>query len=70
VVSETTCLGAAYAAGLAVGYWPDIDSLRANWQKSMEWTPRMGSAERGRGYRKWKKAVKRTMDWTDADEEA
>jgi len=70
VVSETTCLGAAYAAGLAVGYWPDIESLRANWKKSMEWTPRMGSAERGRGYRKWKKAVKRTMDWTDADEEA
>jgi glycerol kinase len=70
VVSETTCLGAAYAAGLAVGYWPDIESLRANWKISMEWTPRMGSAERGRGYRKWKKAVKRTMDWMDGDEEA
>jgi glycerol kinase len=70
VVSETTCLGAAYAAGLAVGYWPDIESLRANWKKSIEWTPRMSAAERGRGFRKWKKAVKRTMDWTDADEEA
>jgi glycerol kinase len=70
VVSETTCLGAAYAAGLAVGYWPDIESLRANWKKSIEWTPRMSAAERGKGFRKWKKAVKRTMDWTDADEEA
>jgi glycerol kinase len=70
VVSETTCLGAAYAAGLAVGYWPDIESLRANWKKSREWTPRMSAAERGKGFRKWKKAVKRTMDWTDADEEA
>jgi glycerol kinase len=70
VVSETTCLGAAYAAGLAVGYWPDIESLRANWRKSREWTPRMSAAERGKGFRKWKKAVKRTMDWTDADEEA
>jgi glycerol kinase len=69
VVSETTCLGAAYAAGLAVGYWPDIESLRANWQKSVEWTPRMSAADRGRGFRKWKKAVQRTMDWTDADEE-
>jgi glycerol kinase len=70
VVAETTCLGAAYAAGLAVGYWPDIESLRANWKKSIEWTPKMSSAERGKGFRKWKKAVKRTMDWTDADEEA
>jgi glycerol kinase len=70
VVSETTCLGAAYAAGLAVGYWPDIESLRANWKKSIEWTPRMSAAERGKGFRKWKKAVKRTMDWIDADEEA
>jgi glycerol kinase len=69
VVAETTCLGAAYAAGLAVGYWPDSESLRANWKKSREWTPRMSAAERGRGFRKWKKAVKRTMDWTDADEE-
>jgi glycerol kinase len=70
VVAETTCLGAAYAAGLAVGYWPDIESLRANWKKSLEWTPRMSAAERGKGFRKWKKAVKRTMDWTDADEES
>ena len=69
VVAETTCLGAAYAAGLAVGYWPDIESLRANWKKSMEWTPRMSAAQRDKGFRKWKKAVGRAMDWTDADEE-
>jgi glycerol kinase len=70
VVSETTCLGAAYAAGLAVGYWPSVEGLRANWKKSIEWQPRMPAAERGKGFRKWKKAVTRTMDWTDADEEA
>jgi glycerol kinase len=69
VVSETTCLGAAYAAGLAVGYWPNIEGLRANWNKSVEWQPRMSAAERGKGFRKWKKAVARTMDWMDADEE-
>ncbi|HZZ68591.1 MAG TPA: glycerol kinase GlpK [Phenylobacterium sp.] len=69
VVPETTCLGAAYAAGLAVGYWPDIESLRANWQKSAEWTPTLPAAERNRHYRKWKKAVQRTMAWLDADDE-
>ncbi|HEX3700085.1 MAG TPA: glycerol kinase GlpK [Phenylobacterium sp.] len=69
VVPETTCLGAAYAAGLAVGYWPDIESLRANWRKSAEWTPTLPAAERNRHYRKWKKAVQRTMAWLDADDE-
>ena len=70
VVPETTCLGAAYAAGLAVGYWPDIESLRANWKKSAEWTPAMAADERNRHYRKWKKAVQRTMAWLDADDES
>jgi glycerol kinase len=70
VVSETTCLGAAYAAGLSVGYWPNIEGLRANWKKAVEWTPSMTAAERGKGFRKWKKAVKRSMDWSDADDEA
>jgi len=70
VVSETTCLGAAYAAGLGVGYWPNIEGLRANWKKAVEWTPSMTAAERGKGFRKWKKAVKRSMDWSDADDEA
>jgi glycerol kinase len=69
VVAETTCLGAAYAAGLAVGYWPDIESLRANWKKSAEWTPAMAADARNRHYRKWKKAVQRTMAWLDADDE-
>ncbi|HEY3888521.1 MAG TPA: glycerol kinase GlpK [Caulobacteraceae bacterium] len=65
VVAETTCLGAAYAAGLAVGYWPDTESLRANWRKSAEWTPAMSAAVRDTGYRQWKKAVQRTLDWVD-----
>jgi glycerol kinase len=69
VVPETTCLGAAYAAGLAVGYWPDLDSLRANWSKSAEWTPAMPAAERNKHYRKWKKAVQRSMAWLDADDD-
>ena len=69
VVPETTCLGAAYAAGLAVGYWPDIEGLRANWQKSAEWTPSMPADTRERHYRKWKKAVQRAMGWLDTDDE-
>ena len=68
VVAETTCLGAAYAAGLAVGYWPNTESLRANWRKSAEWTPAMADAARDAGYRKWKKAVQRTLDWVDEDD--
>ena len=69
VVSETTCLGAAYAAGLAVGYWPSIESLRANWRKSAQWFPAMSATDRAKGLRKWKKAVRSTMDWIDADDE-
>jgi len=69
VVAETTCLGAAYAAGLAVGFWPDLDSLRQNWRKSREWTPAMAPAIRERSFRKWKKAVQRTMDWIDPDDD-
>jgi glycerol kinase len=68
VVSETTCLGAAYAAGLAVGYWANTDDLRLQWKKSAEWTPKMDRAERGKSFRKWKKAVERTMAWIDADD--
>jgi glycerol kinase len=68
VVAETTCLGAAYAAGLAVGYWPDTGSLRKNWRKSAEWSPSMTTAARNQGYRKWKKAVQRTMDWVDDED--
>lgn len=67
VVSETTCLGAAYAAGLATGYWPNIDSLRANWQKDTEWRPDMESATRDNEYVGWKKAVQRSLDWVERE---
>ncbi|GAA0991511.1 glycerol kinase GlpK [Subtercola frigoramans] len=69
VVAETTALGAAYAAGLAVGYWANLDDLRANWQEDSRWTPNMDSAERDRQMRNWKKAVTKTLDWVDADTE-
>ena len=69
IVAETVSLGAAYAAGLAVGFWPDTDALRANWHPAAEWLPQMDSAKRERGYRKWRKAVTRTMDWVDEDDE-
>jgi glycerol kinase len=62
-VTETTCLGAAYAAGLAVGFWPDLEALRANWHADATWQPAMSGAEREAGYRQWRKAVERTLDW-------
>jgi glycerol kinase len=64
-VAETTALGAAYAAGLAVGFWKDYDELRANWAKEKEWQPAMDSDLRKKLYSGWKKAVTRTFDWTD-----
>jgi glycerol kinase len=67
VVAETTALGAAYAAGLAVGYWANLDELRANWQEDSRWTPNMDEAERERQLRNWKKAVTKTFDWVDDD---
>ncbi len=67
MVSETTCLGAAYAAGLAVGFWNDIEDLRANWRRAAEWTPQMDAAERDREYQFWLKAVQRTMGWLDEE---
>jgi glycerol kinase len=63
VVAETTALGAAYAAGLAVGFWENFDELRANWGKGKEWQPQMESAKRDELYAGWKKAVTRTFDW-------
>jgi glycerol kinase len=62
-VAETTCLGAAYAAGLAVGFWPDTDTLRANWQRDAEWSPERPVAEVTRELGQWRKAVERTLDW-------
>jgi glycerol kinase len=70
VVAETTALGAAYAAGLAVGFWANLDELRANWQEDSRWEPKMDDAERERQLRNWKKAVTKTLDWVDSDTEA
>jgi glycerol kinase len=69
LVAETVSLGAAYAAGLAVGFWPDKDSLRANWHRAAEWLPQMDGAVREKAYRKWNKAVARTQDWVDDDDD-
>jgi len=64
-VAETTSLGAAYAAGLAVGFWSEVEDLRANWGKDKEWQPKMDPQERDKEYAFWKKAVTRTFDWLD-----
>jgi glycerol kinase len=69
-VAETTSLGAAYAAGLAVGFWGEIEDLRANWGKDHEWTPKMDADRRDHEYRMWKKAVTRTFDWVESEEHA
>ena len=67
VVAETTALGAAYAAGLAVGFWSGLDELAQNWQEDRRWTPAMDEVERERLDRNWKKAVTKTLDWVDED---
>jgi glycerol kinase len=64
-VIQTTALGAAYAAGLAVGFWPNLDGLRANWRKDREWTPALDPAARAIAYHWWQKAVGRTFDWLE-----
>ncbi len=64
-VAETTSLGAAYAAGLAVGFWSNTDEMRANWGVDHTWTPQMDEATRERLYKGWKKAVTRTFDWVE-----
>ncbi|MGQ2912280.1 glycerol kinase GlpK [Aeromicrobium sp.] len=66
-VAETTALGAAYAAGLAVGYWENEDDIRTNWGEDKRWTPQMPEDEREKYYRSWKKAVTKTLDWVDDD---
>jgi len=65
VVSETTALGAAYAAGLAVGFWRDFNELRANWKQDKVWIPKMDDTLRQKIYQGWKKAVSRTLDWVE-----
>ena len=65
VIRETTALGAAYAAGLAVGYYSDFDDLRQNWAVDRTWEPEMPESQCEELFRKWKKAVTRTFDWID-----
>lgn len=65
VVAETTALGAAYAAGLAVGFWAGPDELRANWREDKRWSPSWSDDEREAAYAGWRKAVQRTLDWVD-----
>jgi glycerol kinase len=67
VVAETTALGAAYAAGLAAGFWRDTGELRANWRESQRWLPTWTQTRRADGYAGWRKAVQRTLGWVEVD---
>ncbi|GAA1595342.1 MULTISPECIES: glycerol kinase GlpK [Kribbella] len=67
VVAETTALGAAYAAGLAVGFWKNKDELVQNWNEDKRWEPHWTDEQRAQGYAGWHKAVQRTLDWVDVD---
>jgi glycerol kinase len=67
VVAETTALGAAYAAGLATGFWASEDDIRNNWAEDKRWEPQMDSSQRDEYFKYWKKAVTRTFDWFDSD---
>ena len=64
-VAETTALGAAYAAGLAVGFWDDLEELRGNWQVDRTWQPQMTEGRREELYAGWLKAVERSFGWVD-----
>ena len=66
-VAETTALGAAYAAGIAVGFWDGEQDVIDNWNEAKRWTPDMDAAERDRQLRMWKKAVTKTLEWVDDD---
>ena len=66
-ISETTALGAAYAAGLAVGYWSSPEELKRNWAEDKRWAPSMDEARRAKLYASWQKAVTRSFDWTSTD---
>lgn len=67
VVAETTALGAAYAAGIAVGFWSGEEDVVANWAEAKRWKPEMEPAQRERQLRQWKKAISKTLDWVDDD---
>ncbi len=64
-VAETTCLGAAYAAGLAVGFWPDLATLRSHWREDGRWTPSNSGQAREAGYARWNKAVGLSLGWAE-----
>ena len=66
VVAETTALGAAYAAGLAVGFWKDLADLRQNWKMDRQWEPRWSGDQRDAAYAGWEKAVERTFGWVQS----
>ena len=68
VVAETTALGAAYAAGLAVGFWESEDDIRRNWAEDKRWEPQMDPAKREKLYARWRKAVTKTLDWVEEDD--
>jgi glycerol kinase len=65
VMQETTALGAAYAAGLAVGYYQDLEDLKSNWAIDYTWNPHLDEVERETLYKCWTKAVARSLDWVD-----
>jgi glycerol kinase len=65
-VTETTALGAAFAAGLAVGFWSDLDELRERWSEDKRWEPAMAASQREREYAQWKKAVQRSLGWVES----
>lgn len=65
LITETTALGVAYAAGLAIGYWKSIDEVKANWRESKRWTPNKTAEERAIGAARWKAAVQRTLNWVE-----
>ncbi len=67
VIQETTALGAAFAAGLATGFFKDLEDLRSRWEEDRTWTPRLDPATREKLYATWKKAVTRSFDWVDQD---
>jgi glycerol kinase len=66
-IKETTALGAAFAAGLSVGFWDGLDEIKALWQEEKRWVPQMNKGERDRRYRFWKKAVTRSFDWIEEE---
>jgi glycerol kinase len=68
VVPETTALGAAYAAGLACGFWKDTDEMRQNWNEDRRWLPQWDDTQRADGYAGWRKAVERTLGWVEVDD--